>query len=390
MLNGMRILMAGNEMRRSPFSIIVLMFCLMLCPLGPAIGATDIAILLLNTEFFFDDKEIHKDLGKNRVFRDMPKLKDLTKSKELMKIQTLMERKEPMKIKELMKIEELTQEKLELIQKDFERCYTDLKKCYEKLYELQAYYIAQLIIECEANIVGLVEIENREVLEKVKSLLPGSEDWKIAFIEGKDNITYQDVAILTKPPVVLKSETDFRKPGEALLLGDKDTYKHPSKILGVELMINNQSFHVIITHFLSRRSNNVNQPDRLKQAIFVRWQALNLMGRETGLDKNVIVMGDMNDIPGEPVIKKLRGLDEHAGQLLQTADAIPDGELKHTYEFTKDNGKVEYQLLDHILLSPSLKDEFSGYDVKGKEQCEIVDVGGLSDHHAIIARLRIE
>ena len=39
-------------------------------------------------------------------------------------------------------------------------------------------------------------------------------------------------------------------------------------------------------------------------------------------DKNVIVMGDMNDTPTTPVINRLRGFDDIWGDFLQTANAV--------------------------------------------------------------------
>ena len=58
-LNEMRILMKGSEMRHRHVSAIVVLFCLMLCSLGQAIGDIEIDIFLLNTEFFFDSEEPH-------------------------------------------------------------------------------------------------------------------------------------------------------------------------------------------------------------------------------------------------------------------------------------------------------------------------------------------
>ena len=46
-------------MRHRYVSAIVVLFCLMLCSLGQAIGDIEIDIFLLNTEFFFDSEEPH-------------------------------------------------------------------------------------------------------------------------------------------------------------------------------------------------------------------------------------------------------------------------------------------------------------------------------------------
>ena len=173
MLNRMRILMEGNDMRRSLLCTTVMIFCLTLCPLSLATEDIDINILLLNTEYFFDDQELDEDPRKRDAFKDLKKLKKLAKPTELTKIQKLMERKEPMKIRELMKIEELTQEQLELIQEDFEKHYKDLKKSYEKLYELQAYLTALRRAGTPVSIplvlaaaTGLVVAKDRTILKQ--------------------------------------------------------------------------------------------------------------------------------------------------------------------------------------------------------------------------------
>lgn len=363
MLNGMRILMEGNKARRSLFSTIVVMFCLVLCPLGPAIGDTDIDILLLNTEFFFDDVELHKDTNK-KVLGDIEKLKEL-------KLDKMGERTK------LLQLKGLGKDGLKPIQKDLETLYKTFEACYKKIYELKAYSLAQFIDKHDPDIVGLVEIENRAVVEKLKSHLTDSKDWQIVFEEGRDRPTGQDVTILTKFPFVPESVTTFPNEQEDYVdeKGEERSTK-PSKILGVELTIDDQPFYIIIAHLISQIRPS--DAKRLAQAKVVRRQAVKAMIA----DKNVIVMGDMNDAPGEPPINHLRGFDDSYGKLVQTADVIPDGELQHTYEHDDDE-----LLFDHILLSPSLDDEFQ--NVKEK-RCEIIDVGALSDHDAIIVRLRIK
>ena len=306
-------------MSRKPVSAILVVFCFIfiLCMLpGPAIGDIEIDIFLLNTEFFFDTKEPHGEV----VGKSVP-------------VPTA------------------------------------------EQYEAKARTIAELIDTYKANIVGLVEVENRAVLEKVKSYLTDSDDWQIAFDEGRDTYTGQDVALLTKFRVVRGSTTNFPNKSAMSLVEGEERYVNPSKILGVELKIDNQPFYVLITHLISRRSSN--DPKRLAQATVVRRQAV----KAIMADKNVIVMGDMNDTPRTPVIRRLRGFDDIWENLLQTANAVEAAD-PYTYIY-----KGQKNLIDHILISPSLQDEFR--NVEQSKRCEIIDVGELSDHHAILARLRI-
>ena len=357
-------------MRYKSISAMFAVICWMLCSLGPAIGDIEIDIFLLNTEFFFDHKEPHGEVVGKAV---------------------------PVPTAEQ--------------------------------YEAKAKTVAELIDTHKANIVGLVGVENRAVLEKVKYYLASPDDWQIAFDEGRDTYTGQDVALLTKFRVVRGSATNFPNEREIYFVDGQERDVNPSKILGVELRIDNQPFYVLVTHLVSRRGSN--DPKRLAQATVVRRQAVKgLMA-----DKNVIVMGDINDTPGTPVINRLRGFDDIWDDFLQTANVV-EADNRYTYihegqknlldhilispsllnefrnveeekrgfddiwdDFLQTANVVEADnrytyihegqknLLDHILISPSLLNEFR--NVEEEKQCEIIDVGGLSDHRAILARLRI-
>ena len=303
-------------MRYKPISVIFAVIYLMLYSICPAIGDIEIDIFLLNTEFFFDSEEPHGEV----VGKSVP-------------VPTTEE------------------------------------------YEVKARTIAELIDAHKANIVGFVEVENRAVLEKVKSYLADPDDWQIAFDEGRDTYTGQDVAILSKFRIVPGSVTNFPEEREVYFVEDQEYDVNPSKILGVELKIDNQPFCLLITHLISRRSPS--DAKRLAQATVVRRQAVKAMMA----DKNVIVMGDMNDTPATPVINRLRGFDDIWGDFLQTANAV---EADNRYTYIHEGQK---NLLDHILISPSLRNEFR--NVEEENRCEIIDVNGLSDHRAILARLRI-
>ncbi len=293
----------------------IVTFLFVFCLIGSAIADVEINIFLLNTEFFFDNEEPH-----GKVVGDSA----------------------PIPTPE----------------------------------EYEAKAIAELIDVHQANLVGLVEVENRDVVEKVRSYLTSPDEWKIAFNEGRDTFTGQDVTILTKFGIVPGSVTNFPEERGIFFVGDKGQDVNPSKILGVELKIADDPFYVLITHLISHR-NPANDGKRLAQATIVRRQAAKAMIN----DKNAIVMGNMNDTPGTPVINRLRGFDDIWGDLLQTANVV---EANERYTCVYEGQK---NLLDHILISPSLRNEFR--NVEEGKRCEIIDVGNLSDHRAIIARLRI-
>ena len=97
--------------------------------------------------------------------------------------------------------------------------------------------------------------------------------------------------------------------------------------------------------------------------------------------KNVIVMGDFNDEPGSATLRRLRGFDDIWGNLLNAGFEIPSP-YRFTYVY---NGQE--QLIDHILLSPSLRKEFRAISVG---RARTIDLGDLSDHDAVLARLKVK
>ena len=96
-------------------------------------------------------------------------------------------------------------------------------------------------------IVGLAEVENQAVLEKLKSYLANPYDWQIVFDKDRDNHTGQDVAILTKFQIVEGSVTNFPDEREVYFVDSQECNVNPSKILGVELKIGSEPFYILIT-----------------------------------------------------------------------------------------------------------------------------------------------
>ena len=72
----------------------------------------------------------------------------------------------------------------------------------------------------------------------------------------------------------------------------------------------------------------------------------------------MILMGDFNDAPNTPVLQELCGKLDKWAEFIQTAENIP---LSNHYTYVYQGKK---QLLDHILLSSSLQDEFLSVPVE--------------------------
>ena len=96
--------------------------------------------------------------------------------------------------------------------------------------------------------------------------------------------------------------------------------------------------------------------------------------------QNVILMGYFNDFTNTLVLQELREKLDKWAEFIQTAETIP---LKDCYTYVYQGQK---QLLDHILLSSSLQDEFLSVPVE--RRCQIFDTKNLSDHRGMIVRLK--
>lgn len=183
------------------------------------------------------------------------------------------------------------------------------------------------------------------------------------------------MALLTRFPVVTGTATTFPEEREIYFQNNAEETVNPSKVLGVIVRIENQDFYILVTHLISRRGSN--DAKRLAQATVIRRHGVMAMIEA----QNVIVMGDFNDTPGTPVLRRIRGFDDIWGNFIQTANEVPSAE-RFTYTY-----QGQQNLLDHILLSPSLYQDFRG--ISQADRCGIVDLENLSDHAGVVARLRV-
>ena len=242
-------------------------------------------------------------------------------------------------------------------------------------YDVKARSIANFIDKYQANLVALVEVENRDCVELVQENLNHKEFWQIIFLEGRDTFTGQDVVLLSKFPVIKETITNFPDQWSNCTYQGKSKSVRPSKVLGCELSIHGPSVYLIVIHLISKRFDN--DAKRLGQAKVLRQQSIRALEK----DQNVILVGDFNDTPNTPVLQELRGKLDKWAESIQTAENIP---LSNRYTYVYQSQK---QLLDHIPLSSSLQDEFLSVPVE--RRCQIFDTKNLSDHKGMIVRLKL-
>ena len=232
--------------------------------------------------------------------------------------------------------------------------------------QLEAFAMAQVIRQQKADVVGLTEVENRDVVDLIRGYL--GKGWKVVFKKGRDTGTGQDVAILHRFRVVRGSIDNWSdaSKGESV---DGTKKAKPSKVLGVKLRHGQETFYVVVTHLISKRADNDNK--REAQADAVRKV---VAARMADVD-HTIVMGDFNDTPGSPTLKRIRGIGLRDGKpkLAQIA-TVSGPNADFTYVF-----KGKKNLIDHILVSPGLASGAKFYTVY---------LGPISDHRAAVAVLK--
>ncbi len=229
-----------------------------------------------------------------------------------------------------------------------------------KQVELEAYAIALHIAHQDADIVALVEVENKQVVELVRGWL-GSE-WHTVWKKGADTYTGQDVAILTRLDVDSDSISNLRDIGKGTSI-DGTVHARPSKALSVLLADDRRTYLVVALHLISKRGDNDSR--REAQADAIRTYVTSAARKADA----VILLGDLNDTPGSNTLKILQGDDGDEPRLVQSSN-LHGADDEWTYDYRGNR-----QLLDHILVSRLLT---------GPGRFFTIDLGPVSDHKAAV------
>jgi hypothetical protein len=209
------------------------------------------------------------------------------------------------------------------------------------------------------SIMGVCEIENRRVLEDLLNQDPlRNEEYSIVHFDSPDRRGI-DVAMLYRKKVF--TPTHY-KACELLLFNDTDRSKriYTRDQLIVSGMLEGEKIHVIINHWPSRSGGEArSRPKRMKAARLTRRIIDSLWSVDPYA--KVITMGDFNDDPRSPSIKKI---------LKTTADREESG-LKRLFNpmekmYAKGAGTLAYRdswnLFDQIIISSELlKSDFSSF-----------------------------
>lgn|GEM_PF-1428029 len=221
-------------------------------------------------------------------------------------------------------------------------------------YEQEIAFYRHIVDENQVDILAISEIENEEVARDLSKGLRGN--WLVAFKQGRDTATGQDVAILSRLPLVKASVRDFGFPGARVKGLHKA--KRLSKLVGARYMYRDSVLSILTAHVLSRRNDS-----RIKSLRrHAQLKALGVLAREERLESDAtLTLGDLNDVLGSPGIDALKresGLEsvfENCGRVL-----LSDREVRDA--------------IDHIF--------YAGLTCR---QVRPIDLQQHSDHTAILA-----
>lgn len=190
-------------------------------------------------------------------------------------------------------------------------------------------------------LVGLCEVENEKVVNDLayRSLLEGA-NYKVLHRESPDARGI-DLALLYRYDLIRVTESRSwipeRQEGEAF---------NSRNLLYAKTVMGSDTVHLILCHWPSRRGGSLAAAD-LRESIarLVRAKTDSLQA-STGDTASIIVMGDFNATPGDPVIKIIAG-----DSLLVNFAEDPAAKGTGSYRY-----QGRWELIDQIFVSRSMTD----------------------------------
>ena len=206
-------------------------------------------------------------------------------------------------------------------------------------------------------ILGVSEIENRGVLEDlVKQRAIAKRDYHIVHYDSPDRRGV-DVGLLYQPKYFTPTGS---KSIPLIIYNDQGERTYTRDILYVAGLLDGDQVHVMVNHWPSRRGGEAaTQPFRNAAALLCK----NVKDSLLQIDPHakVIIMGDLNDDPNSPSVKKV------LASVGKKKEVKEGGFFSPMYEFFRQGiGTMAYNdawsLFDQIILSEGLvREEQTGY-----------------------------
>ncbi len=220
--------------------------------------------------------------------------------------------------------------------------------------------VGRVVRMLDADVVMMPETENLNALELMNSESLQGMGYTAYLVDGQDAFTGQDLGMLSRVPVDTLGRTN-----ERVAVGITDAQYGVSKNLFARMTLAGMPVTVIGIHFLAQPDNPERAPRREAQAEVIR----RLAAREQALGRQIIVMGDFNDI--DDTILDRRGSEAITNVLatIKRASEGPENDLVNVmgdvpqaqrftslYDRNSDGviGPDDLSAIDHIVLSPAL------------------------------------
>ena len=209
-----------------------------------------------------------------------------------------------------------------------------------------------------ADLIGLAEIENREVLERlVEHKTLSSYGYEIIHFESPDERGI-DVALLYRESTIKKLSAEKIKVEFPWDPKDKTR-----DILYAKVHLDKQPLHVFVNHWSSRGGGvGKTAPKRMRSAALVRKEVDKIL--DTNPKANIVVMGDLNDEPENLSVKRILYANEKKEsecKSLYNMSWEPYKKGLGTYHYWRNN---EWNMIDQVIISRSLLNKkYSGLKV---------------------------
>ena len=218
--------------------------------------------------------------------------------------------------------------------------------------------LSKVILNAEGwgmpDLIGLCEVENRYVLQKLIEDTPlKTTSYKVIHKESPDPRGI-DVALL------YNSETFYPLDYACYPMINKDgSIRKSREILYVFGIVNGRdSLHVFVNHWPSRYSGLLEtRPAREMAALLLSSKYREIIEKDE--DANIVIVGDFNDQPNDESINK------YLGAIAPTSSTRPTNMVNLSSLWMKqEEGTIKYQgqwfVFDQIMVSPGLLDKRGG------------------------------
>jgi len=245
---------------------------------------------------------------------------------------------------------------------DSEFLPTGAKQWTNEIYQEKLGNLARVVSEMGTelspdgiSILGVAEIENRRVLEDfAKQEKVANRNYQIIHFDSPD---YRgiDVALLYQAKYFRPTSSRAITMPIYTPTGDTTATRD---ILFVSGLYDGEPLHIMVNHWPSRRGGEAaTAPYRNAAALICKTVADSLMQADP--NAKVIIMGDLNDDPISPSVKKVLDVS------FKKEDTKKGGLFNPMYDFFKRGlGTLAYQdawnLFDQIILSKGLVNEKAG------------------------------